>query len=169
MDESRKEAQEDGNIMNLSSSNIPNCNDEALAATALASLTYGSFQGLIPSSSSTEINKHTDTTTAKPVNKHGLLLPYDPTFSLVMNPYYTDYSVILESDLAILAQFEEDSTLNGALTACPRTIRTLWEQHLNHLKRIFGDLGPTRKNSGGVLQPFPEKVCFSHVLHIKEI
>ena len=127
---------------------VPTCDDEELAAAALASLTYGSLKP-VPSK---------DNSTPATRSSHTLAYNRPPYNNLVVDPFYTDYSVIHESDLAILAQFEEDPSLNGALTSCPPGIRNAWEQQLNQLKHVLGDLGPSRKNSGGVLQPFPEKV-----------
>jgi hypothetical protein len=31
------------------------------------------------------------------------------------------------------------------------------------VKHIFGDVGPSKKNSGGVVKPFPEKVSLSNL------
>ena len=117
-------------------------NDEELAAAALASLTYGCFP---------------DNGTALPRSGQ-VIASLEPAQELTTDPFYTDFSVINESDLAILAHFEEDPSLHGALNTCPPVIRHVWEQQLSKLKHVLDDLGPARKNSGGVLQPFPEKV-----------
>lgn len=84
-----------------------------------------------------------------------------PVSRMMVDHTYVDFSVLGEDELALL---EENK--NGNLEDSPeQKISGLSSEEeeerartLRKLKRMFGSLGPTRKNSGGVVQPFPEKL-----------
>ncbi len=83
---------------------------------------------------------------------------------MMVDHTYTDYSVISERTLAFLEEGELDYQAN-----LPEEEKKVEERRIKKIKKIFGDIGPSRKNSGGVVKPFPEKVsdivlddaCFS--------
>ncbi len=84
-----------------------------------------------------------------------------PVSRMMVDHTYVDYSVLGEDELALL----EDNK-NGNNDECSeQKISDLTSEEeeerartLRKLKRMLGSLGPTRKNSGGVVQPFPEKL-----------
>ena len=72
---------------------------------------------------------------------------------MMVDHKYTDYSVIDEPSLAFLEEGEEQqATLSDEE-------KGVQKKKIEKIKRIFGDVGPFKKNSGGVVKPFPEKVC----------
>jgi hypothetical protein len=69
---------------------------------------------------------------------------------------YTDYSSITEEDLSFM-----DLTEDGGEGKLSEEEKADQEAKMRKVKMIFGDVGPSRKNSGGVLKPFPERVSLS--------
>jgi hypothetical protein len=71
---------------------------------------------------------------------------------MMVDHKYTDYSVIDEPSLAFLEEGEEQqATLSDEE-------KGVQKKKIEKIKRIFGDVGPSKKNSGGVVKPFPEKL-----------
>ena len=65
---------------------------------------------------------------------------------------YTDYSVIAQESLSFLEEGEEPQpTISDEE-------KKVHNKKVEKIKRIFGDVGPSKKNSGGVVKPFPEKL-----------
>jgi hypothetical protein len=75
-----------------------------------------------------------------------------PLNSMMVDHTYIDYSVIDEKSLAFL---EEGEDFQSKLTEEEKKEHT---RRVQKVKHIFGDVGPSKKNSGGVVKPFPEKV-----------
>ena len=76
---------------------------------------------------------------------------------MMVDHTYSDYSVFDEETLALL---ERNSVVGDFVSKeCTMSPEEKEERvkSIAQLKKIFGD-APTRKNSGGVVQPFPEKV-----------
>mmetsp|Transcript_13585 Transcript_13585/g.16498 ORF Transcript_13585/g.16498 Transcript_13585/m.16498 type:complete len:592 (-) Transcript_13585:174-1949(-) len=67
---------------------------------------------------------------------------------------YTNYSVVGEDILAHLDTSNDDDSD----TETTEEDKRLREKALQQVKKIFGDISHTRKNSGGVIKPFPEKL-----------
>lgn len=74
--------------------------------------------------------------------------------SMMVDHTYTDYSVVTENTLSFLEEGEDDH-----LTSLSADSKKTEEKRILKIKKIFGEVGPSRKNSGGVVKPFPEKVC----------
>ena len=77
-----------------------------------------------------------------------------PVNSTMVDHTYIDYSVVKEELLSHLNATEDDTDSDIA-----DEDKKVKEEALKKIKKIFGDISPTRKNSGGVVKPFPEKVC----------
>jgi hypothetical protein len=77
-----------------------------------------------------------------------------PFNSMMVDHTYTDYSVISEESLAFLEEGED------AQTKASDEEKKKNAKRIQKIKNIFGDVGPSKKNSGGVVKPFPEKVRF---------
>lgn len=123
--------------------------DEEAAAAALAGLnkaheTCSSSLGGV----SDEESVSSASSIPKPVHK-------PPVNNTMVDHTYTDYSVVDESLLAFLHTDEE----NDHESEISKDEKKTKEKALKKIKKIFGDISPTRKNSGGVVKPFPEKVC----------
>jgi len=73
--------------------------------------------------------------------------------SMMVDHTYTDYSVVAENALSFLEEGEDDHLTN----LVPQSKKTE-EKRILKIKKIFGEVGPSRKNSGGVVKPFPEKL-----------
>lgn len=83
-----------------------------------------------------------------------------PVSSMMVDHTYIDFSVIDEEELSLL---EENKNPKQEARKNPEDMDSSEDERekaktLRKLKRMFGFLGPTRKNSGGVVQPFPEKL-----------
>jgi hypothetical protein len=131
----------------MDNAQVEEYSDEQVAAAALASLTYGGFataQSAMDGDNPTRGASHEKTSDLDEVSTTPHTL--------------TDYSSIREIDLAMLAYYTDDHTLHGSLSVYPPVLRKAWMERILDLQRLFYDCGTTRKNSGGVLQPFPEKV-----------
>ena len=75
-----------------------------------------------------------------------------PKNSMMVDHKYTDYSVIDEKSLAYLEQGDNYlSTLSGE-------VKKDHVRRMRKVKKMFGDVVPSKKNSGGVVKPFPAKV-----------
>jgi hypothetical protein len=75
-----------------------------------------------------------------------------PPNSMMVDHTYTDYSVISEQSLAFLEEGED------LQTKFSEEEKKKHAKRVQKIKGIFGDVGPSKKNSGGVVKPFPEKV-----------
>eukprot|EP00557_Chaetoceros_sp_GSL56_P007679 CAMPEP_0176503676 /NCGR_PEP_ID=MMETSP0200_2-20121128/15500_1 /TAXON_ID=947934 /ORGANISM="Chaetoceros sp., Strain GSL56" /LENGTH=580 /DNA_ID=CAMNT_0017903003 /DNA_START=68 /DNA_END=1810 /DNA_ORIENTATION=- len=75
-----------------------------------------------------------------------------PTNSMMVDHTYTDYSVISEQSLAFLEEGED------LPTKVSEEEKKKHARRVQKIKSIFGDVGPSKKNSGGVVKPFPEKL-----------
>lgn len=80
------------------------------------------------------------------------LVHHPPKNPLMVDHTYTDYSSITEEDLSFLDLTEEGR--EGKLSEEEKADQ---EAKMRKVKMIFGDVGPSRKNSGGVVKPFPER------------
>jgi hypothetical protein len=94
----------------------------------------------------------TDTSTAA----FPKLVHHPPKNPLMVDHTYTDYSSITEEDLSFLDLAEDGG--EGKLSDVEKVDQ---EAKIKKVKMIFGDVGPSRKNSGGVVKPFPERVSHS--------
>jgi len=75
-----------------------------------------------------------------------------PKNSMMVDHKYTDYSVIDEKSLAYLEQGDNYlSTLSGE-------VKKDHVRRMRKVKKMFGDVVPSKKNSGGVVKPFPAKL-----------
>lgn len=81
------------------------------------------------------------------------LVHHPPKNPLMVDHTYTDYSSITEEDLSFL-----DLTEDGGEGKLSDVEKADQEAKIKKVKMIFGDVGPSRKNSGGVVKPFPERV-----------
>lgn len=79
-----------------------------------------------------------------------------PKNPLMVDHTYTDYSSITEEDLSFL-----DLNEDGGECKLSAEEKANQESKMINVKMIFGDVGPSRKNSGGVVKPFPERVSVS--------
>lgn len=80
-----------------------------------------------------------------------------PVNKMMVDHTYSDYSVFDEEVLAMLEKNSEASEFLSKDTSLSTAEKQERVKSLDQLKKIFGD-APTRKNSGGVVQPFPEKL-----------
>ncbi len=71
---------------------------------------------------------------------------------MMVDHTYTDYGVIKEDYLRFLEDGDED------LSSLSDEEKLKMQKRAQKIRNIFGDVGPSRKNSGGVVKPFPEKV-----------
>jgi hypothetical protein len=78
-----------------------------------------------------------------------------PVNSTMVDHTYKDYSVVGEEILSYLNTPYEDSDGDSEISEEDKKMK---EKAMIKIKKIFGDISPTRKNSGGVVKPFPEKV-----------
>lgn len=76
-----------------------------------------------------------------------------PVSNMMVDHTYTDYSVVKENLLSYLNN-DEDHDSDSETEDEKRTK----EKAIRKIRKIFGDISPTRKNSGGVVKPFPEKL-----------
>lgn len=67
---------------------------------------------------------------------------------------YTDYSVVKDNLISHLVNNKE----HGSDSEISEEEKKRKEKALKKIKKIFGDFSPTRKNSGGVVKPFPERL-----------
>ena len=79
-----------------------------------------------------------------------------PVSNMMVDHTYTDYSVVDEKMLSYLHN-DEDQDSESVMSYSEKKTK---EKALKKIKLIFGDISPTRKNSGGVVKPFPERVSF---------
>lgn len=75
-----------------------------------------------------------------------------PLNNMMVDHTYTDYSVVKESSLAFLEEGEEPTSKMS------EEERKKYTRRIAKVKKIFGEVVPSKKNSGGVVKPFPEKV-----------
>lgn len=75
-----------------------------------------------------------------------------PLNSMMVDHTYTDYSVVKESSLAFLEEGEEPTSKMS------EEERKKYTRRIAKVKKIFGEVVPSKKNSGGVVKPFPEKL-----------
>lgn len=83
-----------------------------------------------------------------------------PVSSMMVDHTYVDFSVVEEEELSLLEENknlkqEDKKNLTDSQKSEDQKVKA---KTLRKLKRMFGCLGPTRKNSGGVVQPFPDKL-----------
>lgn len=79
-----------------------------------------------------------------------------PVNQMMVDHTYKDYSVIDERSLAFLEEGEEfQSKLSDEE-------KKKQNKRVEKLRQMFGEVGPSKKNSGGVVKPFPEKVRPEH-------
>ena len=81
-----------------------------------------------------------------------------PLNDMMVNHTYIDYSVIEEEHLSFLEEGNETTTNRIALNDEDKKATN---NRVAKIRKIFGDVGPSKKNSGGVVRPFPEKVSQS--------
>ena len=80
-----------------------------------------------------------------------------PQSSTMVDHTYTDYSVVDEELLSFVCH-EDDQESACDISEDGKRSR---ENAMKKIKKIFGEnVSPSKKNSGGVLKPFPEKVRF---------
>lgn len=80
-----------------------------------------------------------------------------PQSSTMVDHTYTDYSVVDEELLSFICD-DDDQDSGSDISDDGKRAR---EKAMKKIKKIFGEnVSPSRKNSGGVLKPFPEKVRF---------
>jgi len=152
--------------------------DETAAAAALASLSGaggvggGGASTTGPEPDSTKVCHDkvasaanataTATSTAdspikRSLNAYPRLVHAPPKNKMMVDHTYSDFSVFDEDTLALL----EKNSVVGDFVAKDSTMSPEEKEErvksIAQLKKIFGD-APTRKNSGGVVQPFPEKL-----------
>jgi hypothetical protein len=75
-----------------------------------------------------------------------------PQNSMMVDHKYTDYSVIDEISLSFL---QDGDKFQSKLSEEEKKVNA---RRVQKIKSIFGDVGPSKKNSGGVVKPFPAKV-----------
>ncbi len=137
-------------------------NDEHAAAAALAALNKTSKKSSAPSTnvkgeSGGELSDSEDSISSKDSIPKAVHKP--PVNNTMVDHTYTDYSVVDENLLAFLQAEEEHPDHENEISDDEKKTK---EKALQKIKKIFGDISPTRKNSGGVVKPFPEKVCFKY-------
>lgn len=71
--------------------------------------------------------------------------------NMMVNHTYIDYSVIKEKDLGFLEADEVKTILD-------KEEQLQMNKRIAKIRTIFGEVGPSKKNSGGVVRPFPEKL-----------
>jgi len=87
-----------------------------------------------------------------------------PVNSMMVDHTYFDYSVLSEDYLALYCGCPTEDVTNADGTSADGGARNTEEEKRRHarkmkkLKQIFRNMGQTRKNSGGVVQPFPSKL-----------
>jgi len=89
-----------------------------------------------------------------------------PLNRMMVDHTYTDYSVVNEESLSLLLGNENlnnhDLTTNvrrpNLDTGSEDDKQIIKAKNLKKLKKIFKNVGQTKKNSGGVVQPFPVKL-----------
>ncbi len=128
--------------------------DEEVAAAALAGLNQTREGSPTSSQSNGEESESEESVSSCGSMPKAVHKP--PVNDTMVNHTYTDYSVVDESLLAFL-QADEDHDNDSEFTEDEKQTK---EKALKRIKKIFGDIAPTRKNSGGVVKPFPEKVSF---------
>ena len=161
---------------NLSSTNQDLANQTKEAAAALTSLSDSTRVTSPPASpkqssagsaivTSEEKKDHTSTDHAKiesdtepsSVSSQDDIIPkivHKPILNKMMVDHtYTDYSVIQEKYLTFLEEGAQNET------NLDEKERIKMDKSKQKIRELFGDVGPSRKNSGGVVKPFPEKVC----------
>lgn len=136
----------------------PNDQEEASAAAALASLSDKRKIPVSEDSSSHATDNDGDVSDSEAsYTSQNKVLPkavHAPaTNPMMVDHTYTDYSVISERTLAFLEEGELDHQAK-----LPEEEKKVEERRIKKIKSIFGDIGPSRKNSGGVVKPFPEKL-----------
>lgn len=137
--------------------------DEQAAAAALTALNKaskksGASSTAVNDESGGDVSDSEDSISSrdsipKPVHK-------PPVNNTMVDHTYTDYSVVDENLLAFLQAEEEHPDHENEISEDEKKTK---EKALQKIKKIFGDISPTRKNSGGVVKPFPEKVCVSRI------
>lgn len=143
--------------------------DEEAAASALALLSSpsikppSSFGEPEPTTSEAfELNDGDISESEESYTSQNEVLPKSvhtpPLNDMMVNHTYIDYSVIEEEHLSFLEEGNETTTNRIALNDEEKKATN---NRVAKIRKIFGDVGPSKKNSGGVVRPFPEKVSQS--------
>ncbi len=154
-------------ILSCSSDGESQASDEHAAAAALAELnqTAGEDKNCSTNKSSSRSDSSngnaSDGDAESVASSDSSVVPKavhkPPVSNMMVDHTYTDYSVVKEDLLSYLSNSnEEDEDGESDLSSDERKTK---EKALRRIRKIFGDISPTRKNSGGVVKPFPEKVC----------
>lgn len=136
-----------------SNSSMTESSDEQVAVAALSQmnqvpLKHNNSESLVEASSDSE-SSYSDDDSGIPTVVHK-----PPVNSSMVDHTYTDYSVVKDDLLSCLIN-DEDHESDSEMSEDEKRTR---ESSLEKIKKIFGDISPTRKNSGGVVKPFPERL-----------
>lgn len=135
-------------------SNNASDHEEEAAAAALASLSEKAQAPVTSSLNHAEDDGDVSDSEASYTSQNKVVpkpIHAPVTNPMMVNHTYTDYSVISEDTLAFLEADEQQNKLS-------EEEKEIEERRIRKIKKIFGDIGPSRKNSGGVVKPFPEKL-----------
>ena len=142
-----------------SDSDMTQGSDEQVAVAALSQMnqaplkhTRSETPANVGSSDSESSSSSTDNESGIPITVHK-----PPVNNSMVDHTYTDYSVVKDDLLSCLIN-DEDNDSDSELSEEEKKTK---ENALKKIKKIFGDISPTRKNSGGVVKPFPERVSSS--------
>jgi len=141
-------------LLSSSSDNDSQASSEHAAAAALAELN----QSLGDGKTRDQSNGHTSDSESVSSNDSSVVpkaVHKPPVSNMMVDHTYTDYSVVKEDLLSYLNSSEDDDDSESELSNDERKMK---EKALRRIRKIFGDISPTRKNSGGVVKPFPEKL-----------
>lgn len=133
---------------NSDSESSTQTSDEQAAAKALAELNRS------PSNNSGNVSDADSVSSNGSSSSIPKAVHKPPVSSMMVDHTYTDYSVVKEELLSYLNN-DDDNDSDSEMSDDERKVK---EKALKKIRKIFGDISPTRKNSGGVVKPFPEKL-----------
>ena len=136
-----------------SDSDMTEGSDEQVAVAALSQMNQVPLKQ-IKSGSAVEVASDAESASSSEEAGIPIVVHKPPVNSSMEDHTYTDYSVVKDELLSCLLN-DEDHESDSELTEDEKKEK---ESSLKTIKKIFGDISPTRKNSGGVVKPFPERV-----------
>lgn len=136
-----------------SDSNMTESSDEQVAVAALSQMNQVPLKR---NSSESQVDAASDSESSCSNDDSGIptVVHKPPVNRSMVDHTYTDYSVVKDDLLSCLIN-DDDHESDSEMSEDEKRTK---EGSLKKIKKIFGDISPSRKNSGGVVKPFPERL-----------